>query len=101
MKKSKQVTPAVQEEVAVAKVVRKEMFPLSFRIGDVIFETKLALQHIKATETGMNYWKLTIGKEQDKNILFCSRKDGKGVCAITDWEAYQYKAIKSVVTKVA
>lgn len=69
---------------------KKEMGLLDKSISEVVFSTKVNVTPIYSKDQDKWYLRITLGKDQDKVILITSRKDGKGVCAMTDWEKYMY-----------
>jgi len=82
-------------KVAEVKVIQKANVPerppmglVDNRVNSVIFETKVSINTYTSRKTGKSYCDVIIGAEQDKKFSIYARKDGKGVCVMTDWAEY-------------
>ena len=94
---------AVEAGVTTTKkegaVEYKPMAIVDRKINNVIFETKVNIATFYSKEKDKSYCIITLGQEQDKKFAVYARKDGKGVCCMTDFEDYQIqKAKKAAVT---
>ena len=72
------------------KAQQKPMAPVDYAIKSVIFETKVCFEPIYSKGKDRFYFKCTYGQEQDKVIFLTMRKDGRGICAMTDHEEYMF-----------
>jgi hypothetical protein len=68
----------------------KPMNGVDKKINNVIFDTKVNITSFYSKKKDKHYCFITIGQEQDKKFAVYARKDGKGVCVMTDFEEYQY-----------
>ena len=69
---------------------RKPMALVDKKINSVMFDTKVSISTFYSKEHDKTYCFITLGQNQDKKFAIYARKDGKGVCTMTDWEDYQY-----------
>lgn len=76
--------------VAQTTSKRSEMAPVDRKINDVIFDTKVNIAPFYSKDKDKFYCMVTIGQAQDKQFLITVRKDGRGVCVLTDYQDYQY-----------
>jgi hypothetical protein len=79
---------------------RKEMSLVDRKISAVNFETIVNINPIYSKDKDKWYLSITIGQKQDKQFFVTARKDGKGVCVMTDFEEYMFSPKKKATPVV-
>ena len=76
--------------------VKLNLAPVDFKIAGVLFSpTSVHFEPIYSKNKDQHYLKITIGENQDKVFLVTTRKDGRGVCTLTDFDDFKYTAKKN------
>ena len=89
------------ETVVTQSEAKLDLAPVAYSIGGVLFsETNVHIEPIFSRKNNKHYLKITIGVNQDKVFMVTTRKDGRGVCTLTDWKDYQYKGKTILEQKV-
>jgi hypothetical protein len=81
--------PKEEERIAIEQEGFTKKLFTDPKIGDTVFRTRVHIQHFYNTETGRHSWRVDIGENLDKQLLFTGRNDGRGASCLTDWVEFQ------------
>jgi hypothetical protein len=87
------------QEVVRPEAQRLDLQLVDLKIRDHAFETKVQFVPVYSKKNDKWYLKISFGGSLERTIFVSARKDGKGVCVLTDWERFQYRKSMDVVAE--